>query len=570
MPAPASITFEAKVGGATAGMEQMADLVRRGAGDMERSLVSAKNAFGGLEEAAKHYKREQVQEGRLLGFYAKEIQEFIPMSAQATTAMSGIAQAGMALASGSFIGAAFEAAKVVVGYVRDAGKETLTIFQSIDAQFKVLGDHARQARLSAAEQKFEAALSAGTQSGDEYQRLRAAATKSAEAANALRKTLESDKTKEGGDEAFIANLKDAIELKEGEAEEYRRQRDAIMAHAQSELDFARGIKKGQGVGFGQTWGVQTGDDAALAGRTTGTTGSLDSVNALKKAHELAYEQMKLDLANYDKQVKASNDLVMTFAKSEGDAEAERRDKQKLAEKEAFEGRVVRARKELAEQKTVYESIGKTISSSIGGAFRSVLDGSKSASQAVGDMFKSMALGVVDVFIQMGEQWLATTIVNALLQRTTTVATNTGTIMSDAAVASAAAYASAAAIPVVGWAMAPGVAAQAYTTVAAMAPLAAIGAAENGAYLGSFSGGKLGVLHQDEMVSTAGDTKTWKSIKRIVGGGGGAQRGPTIIRLEVPVDADPEAFTKNIRRNQPQFERMLDAAIEGSMKRRGLR
>jgi hypothetical protein len=86
-------------------------------------------------------------------------------------------------------------------------------------------------------------------------------------------------------------------------------------------------------------------------------------------------------------------------------------------------------------------------------------------------------------------------------------------MSNAAVAASAAFASTAAIPITGPALAPAVAAAAYTSVMGYAGLAAF---DNGGIVQSTG---LSLVHQSEGVLTAPTTKMLQRVNSAINGGG---------------------------------------------------
>ena len=74
--------------------------------------------------------------------------------------------------------------------------------------------------------------------------------------------------------------------------------------------------------------------------------------------------------------------------------------------------LVKQRDELAKQaeaadklKAQYESLANSIASSLTGAFRSVIDGSKSAEEALSDAFKGIADAFLDMAMKMIQEWL---------------------------------------------------------------------------------------------------------------------------------------------------------------------
>lgn len=102
------------------------------------------SAFSDLEHSLKSFKREQVQQGRLVGFYVKELTEFTGMGKEASETVSGLGQMLVEGAAGGLsFGLAFEAVKFGVKLVNDELERHKKQLESIEAAQKALDDQRR-------------------------------------------------------------------------------------------------------------------------------------------------------------------------------------------------------------------------------------------------------------------------------------------------------------------------------------------------------------------------------------------------------------------------------------------
>ena len=122
------------------------------------------------------------------------------------------------------------------------------------------------------------------------------------------------------------------------------------------------------------------------------------------------------------------------------------------------------------------SILDSATSEIADGFKSMIDGSKSATEALSDTFAGFGEAVIDSLIKMGAQWLVYQAVQLLVGKTTQASAGSALLANAQAMAKMAelnAYASTAAIPIVGPMAAPAAAGAAAAFAEPMA--AAIGA-----------------------------------------------------------------------------------------------
>jgi hypothetical protein len=537
MAKPASVQFEAKYDGLSRGTTEVVDLLDRGAKYWDRFGVSAKGAFENLEKGAKSYKRDQVQEGRLLGFYAREIQEFVPLSGQAANAMTGISQAAMALASGSILGAAFEVAKTVVGYIKEIAKDA-------NDELDKLIQKSIEARSSAKENFVEQYM---RENGEDALKAQADLTRQRQNyADGLRQMQANPQYNDSWKGAVDAQ-KQYLEDLEQKLAEARAQVRGLRTEAEALYDSAQKAKE---IGFQQTSG--TGgikSEGALTG-TAGVGASTAEFNAIAKAHQQAYDQMKADLAGYDKAVADSNAQVMKFAEAEGQGRQKALDEKKKADQEAFDGRVAWWNAELKRQDAALQQAAQQwqrYGEAVGSAMAGLATGTKSFSQVLASALQEVAAALY--------QWA----IKAIMTNAGVAAANT-----EAQMSSQGPY---------GWLA--GLGAMAVVFGAVQALIGKMGGAEAGAYLPDWgASGKVAMLHRSEMVTTAGDTAIWKEVRSIVKGGraqGQAANGMSVaLTVQAPPDQDPYAFTKHIQRNRPQFERSLAEALPAAMRIAGLR
>lgn len=161
-----TITLEAQVSDALKAMDLLAERFR-GVGKAAREglgqqLKPAADSVENLEGKLKGFKREQVQEGRLVGFYVREIGSFVGMSSEAQNAIGGMTQGmvGLATATGPVLIAwgLFELAAAGLGYIKSGLEETEKQAKSAaDSLAKVADrvDELRRKRLNVKDSEVE-------------------------------------------------------------------------------------------------------------------------------------------------------------------------------------------------------------------------------------------------------------------------------------------------------------------------------------------------------------------------------------------------------------------------------
>jgi len=149
----------------------------------------------------------------------------------------------------------------------------------------------------------------------------------------------------------------------------------------------------------------------------------------------------------------------------------------------------------------------------------VLEGTETMGQALRSIMTDVVSGIISSFAQMLAQWVTTQVSMLVLGKTTALSN----VMSNAATAGAAATASAAAIPLVGWMLAPGAGAEAFAAASSYATVASAA----GGFDIPQGVNPLTQLHENEMVLPSKHADTIRNL----GDQGGAQQAPTNITIQ---------------------------------------
>ncbi len=156
-----------------------------------------------------------------------------------------------------------------------------------------------------------------------------------------------------------------------------------------------------------------------------------------------------------------------------------------------------------------------IGDAITGAFSTAVKGVIMGTQSIGQAFKNMGQSVALALLDIGVKALAQMIRDAIVGKALSKATGVSEITNNAAVAASAAASSVAAIPLYGWAMAPGVAAE--TFAATIGWVGALATARRGFDIPPGLN-PITQLHQEEMVLPADIANP---LRESLAGGGGA-------------------------------------------------
>jgi tape measure domain-containing protein len=185
-----------------------------------------------------------------------------------------------------------------------------------------------------------------------------------------------------------------------------------------------------------------------------------------------------------------------------------------------------------------ESVMNNFSGQVGDAFESMIFDSQSLGDAVSSLAEGMARSIVNALGQMAAQWLAYQVVQ-LATGKATQASAAATIAANATamsmVAGINAFASAAAIPIVGWAAAPGAMAAAMAVTGPMAAAASAAALSGMAHDGIDSIPSEGtwLLDKGERVV---DRRTNSDLKDFLSDGEGKNSGSPNITVNMIEDA----------------------------------
>lgn len=197
---------------------------------------------------------------------------------------------------------------------------------------------------------------------------------------------------------------------------------------------------------------------------------------------LALEQEYIDRKIAIAQLDPEKNLVLLEQLEAQKAEIGLRHQQQLADK---------SRQIAIEAQAPMTSMWQSMQSGFASVFQGILSGTMSIGGALRAMAKAVLDAVAGMLAQIAAKWL----VNQIMQRVSSKMTALSQISANAGVAATAAMASVAAIPVYGWAMAPGVGA---ATAAAAMGYSSLAVAERG-YDIPRGLNPLTQLHEEEMV-----------------------------------------------------------------------
>lgn len=244
----------------------------------------------------------------------------------------------------------------------------------------------------------------------------------------------------------------------------------------------------------------------------------DASTVATKAASTAQEQYALDVKNAVEAVEASNRAVMRQAELEGKVRQQKLEEQAQAEKEAFEGRVAYARREIAEEQKAAEqriALNQQVGQQLGSMMGSLITGQQTFGQ---------------VMAQVGQM---------VIQEVTKMAI--ARVTAHATEAAAGAASSQAGIPIIGPVLA--ISAMGAMLSAVMGLLGNLGSAEGGWDLPA--GGPFpAVLHAREMVLPREEAD---AIRGLASGRGSRGGGTTINNYVSTVDA--RGYERMLNRNQ---------------------
>ena len=257
-----------------------------------------------------------------------------------------------------------------------------------------------------------------------------------------------------------------------------------------------------------------------------------------KAQELAVEKAAINQEMLDESLSASQIQALRI-------------KRDSTERKAMDDIATYKRQLALKENLLWVQLGQTIQSSLGNALTSIITRTQTFTQALQGLFKSVTDSAVKMFIDMGIEQAKQFIMRKVLGKEAAASDIT---------AGAGAYAvnamqSVAAIPLYGWAMAPGVGAEAFAT--GMGYMGSIASAAQGWDIPAGLN-PMAQLHEREMVLPAEHADTIRSMGK---GGGGAQ-----IHLNIST-MDARSFKRALSDNKGGLVDVLhEAARNGWVSR----
>lgn len=537
------VVVGATVGDVVAKLGQGATAVRdfarqtRAAGDQART---AGNAVGGLERSFKSFAQEQRGQARMLGFYVAELGNFVGASQGAKAALGQLSGGLLDMVTGSLFGAVVGGLGAIALAWRHAGeagrkaaeenkKRTVELTELLTKQREELekirfldgGGTERtygveqkrrenQARLDelnrriAGMEKFDGkalgqsdyfinlGLAHLGKVYEERARIVVDLQKAEEQAEALDRA-EADKRR-------------AEEEKRRQEEEKRRRQEHYSAILKQQREYQEAFRRAEDSFSLSAWQASKGVTGEAGASIAGQGGVLGLQDRTQNGRV-----ERLNSSDYAQRLYGYRGMGQ-----ESSAGISAKSVEQLNEK-------------LREQREEWGRLGHEVSGGFARSamqsLRSVATGARSVGEAIRDMMQGVGTAVLDVLQGIGEKWIQKTLENLLIEKAATSTTNVAEVASEAAVAAAATMASISAIPVVGPAMAPAAAAEAYAATMAYAPLAA---AEGGWRLPE-TGGPFPMLgHRGERMLNEKQNRDYDDtqalLRRVAAGGGG---GPTI-------------------------------------------
>jgi len=191
-------------------------------------------------------------------------------------------------------------------------------------------------------------------------------------------------------------------------------------------------------------------------------------------------------------------------------------------------------KAILEQNKDYLSVANTVESGMASAISSTLKGTTSIGGAISGLMSSVTGAVIDMLAKTAAQWL----IDLAVREATGKVAAVGQVSANAGVAGAAATASAAAIPLIGWALAPEAGLAASAAAMAYMPMASA----SGGYDIPAGLNPIVQTHAEEMILPA---KHANVIRQMADSGGGGS-GQTINYHDHSGKLSPSDIKKNVR------------------------
>lgn len=155
-----------QIGSALAQLKAITDSFKQLGQSAGAGMKPANEAVDGLAQSFKDFRKDQVQQGRLVGFYVKEVGEFVDVSKGAQSALGGFGGALLEMASGAgpvaLAFAGLELVKGVIGMVREeSARAAADMKKFVDETVKVVDAGARAAGALAGKERSRASTMAG-------------------------------------------------------------------------------------------------------------------------------------------------------------------------------------------------------------------------------------------------------------------------------------------------------------------------------------------------------------------------------------------------------------------------
>ena len=218
-----------------------------------------------------------------------------------------------------------------------------------------------------------------------------------------------------------------------------------------------------------------------------------------KAQELAVEKAAINQEMLDESLSGAQVQALRI-------------KRDATERKAMDDIATYKRQLAQKENLLWVQLGQTIQSSLGNALTSIIMKTQTFGQALQGLFKTVTGSIVQMFVQMGIEQAKQFILSKIQGKAAAVSD----ITAAAGTYAVNAMSSVAAIPVTGWAMAPGVGAEAFAT--GMGYMGSIASAAKGWDIPAGLN-PMTQLHEREMVLPAEHADTIRNMGK---GGGGPQ------------------------------------------------
>lgn len=300
------------------------------------------------------------------------------------------------------------------------------------------------------------------------------------------------------DTTYMAYMKDRIKIHEDMiSQELKDDEEYLTLAVKNAQDIARGVMEAQ-------LGQAKQSEALLNDRAK--VEMFGNVRELDNYKQLIDQKLEAQIAYLDK--------LESLAAAEGkDTEKYESEKIKATQAAALE-RTKAEQKAAQDIRKAWDGVFKPIEASFTDNITKMIEGTESFGQAWRNILSSILDTFIKTIANMVVQWLLGMLENLIIGKTTALSQ----ISANAGVAATAAMASVAAIPFVGWAMAPEVGAATYGT--AMAYSASIASAAGGYDIPAGINPQA-QLHEKEMVLPAHIADPLRQM--ISGGGGGGPK-----------------------------------------------